>query len=84
MQKWLSDWGVFGIRIVAHFDGIYYFLNQDRSFEMRQPFLIKKIVYSIEMSDDANPNDTPEGKPQKPTSIESKTIMKLTQRRRNA
>ena len=37
--------------------------HQDGSFEMRQPFLIKKIVDFIEMSDDMNPKDTPVGKP---------------------
>ena len=37
--------------------------NQDGSFEMRQPFLIKKIVDFIEMSEDNNPKATPVGKP---------------------
>ena len=42
-----------GVKIVTH---------QDRSFEMRQPFLIKKIVDFIEMSNDTNPKDIPLGK----------------------
>ena len=43
-----------GVEIVTH---------QDGSFEMRQPFLIKKIVDFIEMRDDTNPKDTPVGNP---------------------
>ena len=40
MQEWFSDWDVFGIRIVAHFDEIYYFLDQERFSDFERPILI--------------------------------------------
>ena len=41
MQEGLSDWGVFGIRIVAHVDEIYHFLDQERLSHFKGPVLIR-------------------------------------------
>ena len=47
---------------IKNYLGVKIMTHQDWSLEMRQPFLIKKIVDFIEMSNDKNPKDTPVGK----------------------